>query len=582
MSFNYTNNPADNANSDEPRSPLRETYVSYSSDSSYSVNQMASDLLELNRITNQGASTHANQPSSSNGSRRVSASANANSSYGIQGSSFQAQYNPGIYASTQSGSSAAYAYNSGANAAASATNSRRSSGAHTNVSRKNSAPFLSNIEAAILRSINPIEIDETEEITVLGQRGVWVNKSEVINWRGVVPIEQYLINEDSNPEIITKHSTHNVEYIQELAIRYLRPPTPPPPGDIIITQEANKHTPPAPPLIIRQQPPRVPTPEPLVVREAPPNPPAPVGRKVITVSGKKLPPPPRKVVIERLAPLPTKPQSVIIERWLPYQSAKRKVIFQKPAEREPEFVKPRNVIVQWEMPDVTVKKEVKYLGVVRANPAEYVERYGTSLKRSNELPGFVLDIKPPEGIVLAADYKYKNIYELEGDVAALNLVDLEREGLAEYRSYLKSYGRKMSGGSSNYAPNGASATFQPSVAKSGSRLSDAFAETNSDTNISNISMAYLSADNGSGAVYSSSSSYLSDAVINEIFNQLDRNRNGKISVQEAEKVLLRLNSRLGRDYGEDEVKAFFIALDRNGDGFIDIDEFRVAFERLNF
>jgi Ca2+-binding EF-hand superfamily protein len=63
---------------------------------------------------------------------------------------------------------------------------------------------------------------------------------------------------------------------------------------------------------------------------------------------------------------------------------------------------------------------------------------------------------------------------------------------------------------------------------------------------------------------------------------LDRDSNGKISVEKAEKVLLRLNSRLGRDYGEDEVKAFFIALDRNGDGFIDIEEFRVAFERLNF
>ena len=52
-----------------------------------------------------------------------------------------------------------------------------------------------------------------------------------------------------------------------MAIRYLRPPTPPIPGDIIITQEANTLTAPAPPLVIRQQPPRPDTPEPVVIRE---------------------------------------------------------------------------------------------------------------------------------------------------------------------------------------------------------------------------------------------------------------------------------------------------------------------------
>ena len=68
-----------------------------------------------------------------------------------------------------------------------------------------------------------------------------------------------------------------MEYIQELAIRYLRPPTPPAPGEILIQQQANVLTAPAPPLIIRQQPARPATPEPLVVREAPPQPPAQVG-----------------------------------------------------------------------------------------------------------------------------------------------------------------------------------------------------------------------------------------------------------------------------------------------------------------
>lgn len=140
--------------------------------------------------------------------------------------------------------------------------------------------YLSEAEAAILRSDAPLYINETEEITVNGQRGIWVNKNEIVNWRGVLPITQYEINQDSNPEIVRKRTQQQINYIQELAIRYLKPPTPPPPGEILICQEINTLTPPAPPLIIRQQPPRPMTPQPLVIREAPPQPPPQQGRKV--------------------------------------------------------------------------------------------------------------------------------------------------------------------------------------------------------------------------------------------------------------------------------------------------------------
>ena len=112
------------------------------------------------------------------------------------------------------------------------------SNAFSTVSTSNA--FLSDMEAAILRSSDaPIQINETEEINVLGQRGIWANKSEVVNWKGIMPITDYLINEDPNPEIINKRVTQHLEYIQELAVRYLRPPTPPAPGEIVITQEAN-------------------------------------------------------------------------------------------------------------------------------------------------------------------------------------------------------------------------------------------------------------------------------------------------------------------------------------------------------
>ncbi len=41
----------------------------------------------------------------------------------------------------------------------------------------------------------PIEITETAEIDIMGQRGIWTNKSEEKNWKGVVPLSEYNINE---------------------------------------------------------------------------------------------------------------------------------------------------------------------------------------------------------------------------------------------------------------------------------------------------------------------------------------------------------------------------------------------------
>ena len=408
-----------------------------------------------------------------------------------------------------------------------------------------SASGLSQIELAILRSLNPIEINESEEITVVGQRGIWMNKAEINAWRGDLAISEYKIYEDSNPEIITKKVAQQVEYIQELAIRYLRPPTPPAPGEIVITMEANIATGPAPPLIIRQQPARAGTPEPLVIREAPPQPPVPVGPKRITISGKRLPPPPRKVVIERLAPLPSKPQNVIIERWLPYGEVKRRVIFNKSTAADPVVANPRNVIVQWEAPDVNIRKEIKYLGVIRANPVEYVQRYGASLKVSSALPQFVLDIKTPSDVgLLAAEYQAKSLIELEGQLEGFKFIDLDKEGLSEYRAYLAKLGIYDLGASA--ASASASASFG--------------------------SASFSASSSASGSMSAS-------AAAAQIFNMIDIDNSGSISVEEAEKIVLRLNSRLNRNYGENEVRQFFTAVS-GGSSQINKQQFLAAFDRL--
>ena len=426
-------------------------------------------------------------------------------------------------------------------------------GANTSIS------VLSDIEQAILRSTNPIEINETEDIMINGQKGILINKDEIKKWKGDIPLENYSINMDENPDIITKRSQHRIQYIQELAIRYLRPPTPPPSGDIIINQEPNKMYPPAPPLIIRQQPPRPNTPEPLIIREAPPKPPHQVGRKIITISGKKLPPPPRKVVIERLAPLPSKPQSVIIERWLPYTQTKRRVIYNRATQADAVMVKPKNVIVQWETPEVEVKKDYKYLGVIRANPVDYVQRYGNSLISSDELPDFIKEIKTPDGIFLAADSK-DYIDELEGDVEALNLVDLDKEGLGHYKSYLSNFSNK----------------------KTHSSTSTSFSRRNSNYIMLGEVGSTTSQSSHSASTKSPFSSNIQlNVLIESLFKQVDINETGHISISEAENLLIRLNDRIGKKYGDYDVKAFFKNFDKNNKGFLNLEEFRRAFLQLS-
>jgi hypothetical protein len=84
----------------------------------------------------------------------------------------------------------------------------------TQPSSRTPVTYLSEVEAAILRSNVPINVNETEEITVLGQRGIWANKAEVANWKGVIPISQYAINEDGTPQVITKRTEQKITYIQ--------------------------------------------------------------------------------------------------------------------------------------------------------------------------------------------------------------------------------------------------------------------------------------------------------------------------------------------------------------------------------
>lgn len=162
----------------------------------------------------------------------------------------------------------------------------------------------------------------------------------------IVPTEQHKLNVDPSPTLIRKKPTRRLEYIQNISLRFLRPPHPPKPGDINIVQEADVQAQPAPPLHITQKPPLPKDLPPLIFRERPPKPPASIEPRTIVIPGKIIPPPPRKVIVERLPSLPQKPQDIIIERWLGYKRRIRNVQF-KPAPALVTAPAPKNVLIKW-------------------------------------------------------------------------------------------------------------------------------------------------------------------------------------------------------------------------------------------
>ncbi|UJR15011.1 hypothetical protein I4U23_001988 [Adineta vaga] len=171
------------------------------------------------------------------------------------------------------------------------------------------------------------------------------------------------ITYDPYAQYIQHHNNNQVTYEQNVLIRYLRPPTPPEPGPLIIREV---HAPPpreVPPLIIHQRPHVPKTPPPIIIRERPPIPPSVEPPRIIHRYLPAPPPPPRKIIIQCQAPLPQKPQSVIIEKWLPYKS---------PSKR-------RKYSDHLDAPRVNIVQNIRHLGTVRADPHTYSAQYGSHL-----------------------------------------------------------------------------------------------------------------------------------------------------------------------------------------------------------
>jgi hypothetical protein len=272
--------------------------------------------------------------------------------------------------------------------------------------------FQSQVEQQVVNAQQPIQTNEREQVQAGQYQGTFLNKQEVDNWRGPIPIEQYRINDDPNPEVIRKR-LDKLKYRQEVAVRYLNPPPAPKPGDIIV-RERQSQIPPAPPVVLRQEACQAATPPPQVFREHPPAPPPQIPEQVVEIEGAPVPPPARRVVIEKLTSLPPKPQNILIEKWLPYQPQKRRVVYQPSCAQAQS--NPRNLVIEWEAPDVEVEQQCVNLGVQDADPYEYVRRYGSELRQPGEMPQLCQCQQQQQSCGCDGN---NQLPELEGDVQAL-------------------------------------------------------------------------------------------------------------------------------------------------------------------
>lgn len=347
------------------------------------------------------------------------------------------------------------------------------------------------------------------------ERRTGLNLQSNTNCKFLPPIslEQYKLNNDPDPEVIRKKPTEKVRYKQDVAIRFLEPPKAPKPGDIVVKQLPNRQIAPAPPLVVRQAPPKPSTPAPLILREAPPPPPKKIPEQVLTVPGKVIPPPARKVVVERLPPIPAKPQQIFIEKWLPFKQEKRRVVYQK-AEKECIIPNPRNLVIQWESPEVEVTREYRNLGTQMADPNEYIRRHGSEILRHEEFKAAAARVGAPESVLVSESHRHIGLPELEGDIEALKFIDLERTGLSEYRSYLSRLG------------------------------------------VSYDAAAFSSTANPLGFVNTEASNF--------------------ISMTEAQSIANNINAGAEKPANEADIRAYFDSLDTNHDGKISYDEFRAA------
>ena len=134
--------------------------------------------------------------------------------------------------------------------------------------------------------------------------------------------------------------------------------------------------------------------------------------------------------IEKLIELTYKPIDVILGGCLKLNKVTSKIIL-NPKPEDPEPPKTKNLIIEWEKMKCNITERITDLGVEKCNPNEYVEKHGESLIQSEAMPEIAnkaaVEAVEKHGKELASQNKIKYFNQLEGDIHALSLIDLDKE-----------------------------------------------------------------------------------------------------------------------------------------------------------
>jgi hypothetical protein len=353
----------------------------------------------------------------------------------------------------------------------------------------------------------------------------------------VLPINDYKLNYDENPEFVLKKPKEKVTYKQEVGIRYLRPPSPPPPGDLIIIQEKNIVESPLPPLVIRQQPPRPVTPPPIIVRERPPTPPLPIEEQIIRIPGKKIVLP-RKVIVERLAELPQKPPSIIFEKWLPYEKQKRKVI--------------HKIEIPDDEPKPTITQVIK--------PKNFVSRLQTTTECFERYRSELMSISNHQSQSVS-NMKVRQIKDF-GVQPCDPLEYIQNNEPLAMSNKTKSYHESISSLKKK--------DFMESTSSSGI-WSPSHYPDDEDDQLGNTTRC-SSTKRHSDFTYSFDD-HNKHALLMDFFAQYHP-KNGKLNLEESDQLYMRAFKRFGHRCTEKEAQEFSDCLNYNNDGYIDFEMFK--------
>jgi hypothetical protein len=100
-----------------------------------------------------------------------------------------------------------------------------------------------------------------------------------VNHYKTMPYENIQVNNDANFEVVHKKSGEVVQQLQNVTLKYLKPP-PIQHGDLVIRQESDVQLPPASPVVVKEQPEPAVARAPIIIREEPPQKPVSLPRLI--------------------------------------------------------------------------------------------------------------------------------------------------------------------------------------------------------------------------------------------------------------------------------------------------------------